>query len=111
MTWDVLRGRVVIREDLNADHRHVQHIIVPSASTRDNPNAVAEARTWHRGRVLALGPPMLTKRGAEVAYGFSVGDEVFFHFEHYERNATQRWEDGEMAVWVPQSCVDGVVES
>lgn len=106
----VLRGRVIIREDLKADTRQYTHIIAPDVSTKDDADAVAVARTWHVGTVLAKGPPALTRKGVEVPHGFEVGDTVYFHWAHYEKGFTRVWEDGELACWVPQECVDAVVE-
>lgn len=106
----VLRGRVIIREDYGADYEQYSHIIVPTPSTKDDKDAVARARTWHRGKVLALGAPALTKKGVEVPHGFEVGDTVLFHWEHYEKGFTRPWTDGELACWVSQQCVDAVVE-
>lgn len=105
----LLRGRVVIREDMKADVDQYTHIVVPDVWTCDDKDAIARARSWHRGTVLAMGPPALTKRGVEVPFGFGVGDTVLFHFEHHERAATRPWVDGQDAVWCPQQCVDAVV--
>jgi co-chaperonin GroES (HSP10) len=106
----LLRGQVVIRENLRGAADHLKHIIVPDVFTTHNPDAVQEARTWHRGRVLAMGAPMLTPTGAEVPHGFEVGDEVIFHWAHHEKSWTREWVDGEPAAWVPQWAVDAVVE-
>src|SRR5258706_5210064 len=104
MTREVrlMRGQVVIREDKNTLQREYQNIIVPEAQDRE--------RTSHRGVVLAMGPPMQTKRGVDVPHGFMVGDVVQFHWEHLEKAWTNRWTDGLMAAWVPQKFVDAVVE-
>ena len=99
MSVRLLRGQVVIREE-----RHVSaHVWAP---TPENPRDVKT----HRGRVLAMGPPAVTRKGHEVPHGFKVGDIVQFHFNHRERDFTRPWTDGEDAVWVPQECVDGVWE-
>lgn len=107
----LLRGQVVIREDLDAATRHFRHIVVPNVSNESahNPDAIAERRTFHRGKVLAMGAPMLTSKGVEVPHGFAVGDDVVFHWIHGERLWTRPWLDGEPASWVPQAAVDGVV--
>ncbi len=102
---------VVVREHLKADTEKYTHIIIPEASTQNDRHAVAKARKWHRGEVLAMGPPALTKKGAEVPHGFAVGDVVFFHFVHHEEGFTRPWEDGELATWCPQACIDAVVET
>lgn len=63
----------------------------------------------HTGRVLGLGPPPLTKRGAEVDIGVRVGDLVQFHYVHHRDAHTRAWpEDGKPAVWVPQAALDAV---
>jgi len=109
----LLRGQVVIREDLQASTRHYRNIVVPGVldAEKYNPDARQESRTWHRGIVLAMGAPMLTPTGAEVEPGFAVGDDVVFHWEHLERGWTRPWTDGELAAWVPQYCVDAVITS
>lgn len=110
MTIRLLRGQVVVREDLKADTDRYTHIVVPDVSTRDDKHAIARARGWHRGKVLAVGPLAQTKKGIEVDRGFGVGDTVLFHWEHHEAGFTRMWEDGELAAWVPQFCVDAVIE-
>lgn len=107
----LLRGQVVIREDLRADTRHFRHIIVPGVSNaeRHDPDARQRARTWHRGNVLAMGAPMLTSKGVEVPHGFAVGDDVIFHWQHREKSWTRPWVDGELACWIPQAFVDAVI--
>lgn len=107
----LLRGQCVIREDLRADYRKYSSIFVPDVWTTDDKDAVARARTWHQGVVLALGAPVLTAGGAEVPPGYAVGDTVVFHWEHHEKAYTRPWVDGENACWIPQGCVDGVVET
>ena len=110
MNIRLLRGQVVIREDRKADTRHYTQLIVPDVSTAHDKDAIARARKWHRGKVLAVGSPVLTRKGHEVPHGFGVGDDVLFHWEHYEAGFTRPWVDGELACWVPQMCVDAVVE-
>lgn len=105
----LLRGRVVIREDLKADQKRFPSLIVPDVTSYDR-DSVAASRTYHRGRVLGMGPPALTKQGHEVPHGFTVGDEVLFHWVHNERGFTRPWEDGEPAAWIPQEAVDAVIE-
>jgi diadenosine tetraphosphatase ApaH/serine/threonine PP2A family protein phosphatase len=64
----------------------------------------------HRGVVLGIGAPAQVN-GHDVPHGFTVGDEVQFHFEHHEGAMTRLWpDDGEMAIWLPQSSVDAVWE-
>ncbi len=104
----LLRGMVVIREHTKADTEQFRNIIIPAVSTQHDRHAVARARKWHRGTVLAMGPPALTKKGAEVPHDFKVGDVVYFHFVHHEEGFTRPWSDGELATWVPQSAIDAV---
>lgn len=106
----LLRGRVVVREDLKADTAQYKHIVVPDVSTQHDKDAIARARTWHRGKVLQVGPPALTVDGVEVPQEFKEGDDVIFHFEHHEKSWTRPWSDGEPAIWVPQQAVDAVIE-
>lgn len=107
----LLRGQVVIRENLTADTSHYTHIVIPNVSNaeRHDADAIQRARTWHRGIVLAMGAPMLTPRGVEVPHGFAVGDDVLFHWAHHEKAWTREWVDGLPACWVPQAFVDAVV--
>lgn len=105
----LLRGQVVIREDLRADTGEYTHLIIPDRFSPHNPDHAQESRTWHRGTVLAMGAPMLTKRGVEVPHGFAVGDEVIFHWAHHEKSWTREWVDGLPACWIPQAYVDAVV--
>ncbi len=93
-----MRGQVVIRE------------IPPQPSAQlwtpdPNPRQV----TTHTGRVLALGPPARTAGGAEVPYGFGVGDLVLYRFTFLEKLSTNTWED-QPAHWVPQVDVTAVWE-
>jgi co-chaperonin GroES (HSP10) len=110
MTIKVLRGRVVIREELLAAYAAFPHLVIPEY-TVDNEQAVERARKSHVGTVLAVGDPPLLPSGAEMPLGFKVGDRVVFHWEHYEKNHTREWSDGKPAAWIPTYCVDGVVES
>lgn len=110
MSIRLLRGIVVVREDYKSDTAHYTHIIVPDVSTEHDRKAVARARKWHRGKVLAMGAPAMTSKGAEVPHGFAVGDEVLFHWVNYEEGFTRPWEDGELACWIPQNAVDAVLE-
>ncbi len=111
MNIRLLRGQVVVRENLTADTDHYRHIIVPNVSDaeRHDPDARQRARKWHRGTVLAMGSPMLSKGGVEVQPEFKVGDEVIFHWAHREKSWTREWVDGELACWVPQALVDAVL--
>lgn len=94
----LLRGRVVVRE------LHEKHgpLWTPRPGGRDIKT--------HRGVVLGLGPPALTKRGHEVPHGFVVGDVVGFHFLHNESMATNLWTDGKEALWMAQNEIDWVLE-
>jgi co-chaperonin GroES (HSP10) len=101
----LMRGQCVIREDMGAYHGQ-DKIIVPELG---DYRAAQDRRTFHRGRVLALGAPPVTKRGAEVVPEFKVGDEVIFHWEALEKAWTREWIDNEPAAWLPQQCVDAVL--
>jgi len=101
----VMRGQIVIREDRGAYHGQTT-ILIPELGTYREQQ---ERRTVHRGRVLAMGPPARTRKEAEVPPGFSIGDEVIFHWTHLEKAWTREWIDGEEAVWIPQQNVDAVI--
>lgn len=91
----LLRGQVVVRE---------RYDVASKVLWTPDPND-RHTKT-HTGEVLAMGPPI---RGIDP--GFVVGDVVQFHFEHNREAWTRPWPlDGEMAIWVPQSCVDAVWE-
>jgi co-chaperonin GroES (HSP10) len=113
MNIRLLRGQVVIRENLTADTNHYRHIVIPDVSDAEKYDADARqrARKWHRGTVLAMGAPMLSKTGAEIVPEFKVGDEVLFHWQHREKSWTREWIDGLLACWVPQAFVDAVLEA
>jgi co-chaperonin GroES (HSP10) len=70
-----LRGRVFVEV---LDQVQPGLIIRPAMHSFATHND--HARTWHRGRVLALGlPAYVTTPGTpEVPWGVGVGDEVFF---------------------------------
>lgn len=107
----LLRGQVVVREDLKAGTEQYKHIVVPDVSSKHDRDAVARGRSWHKGVVLAMGAAAMTKKGVEVPPDFKIGDTVLFHWDHHERSWTRPWADGEPAAWMPQHCVDAVVES
>jgi co-chaperonin GroES (HSP10) len=96
----------LIREDRKADVGHYKHIVVPDVWTTDNPNAVRDARTWHRGEIISCGAPALTRKGVEVPHGFKPGDVVLFHWGHLEKMWTL---DDDGLVAVPQDCVSAVL--
>jgi co-chaperonin GroES (HSP10) len=107
-----LQGRVVIRPIVPTRHGM---IVFPDMQRdwdrKDVESKGTLARSSHRGRVLAMGEPARTKKGgAQVPYGFDVGAEVVYTFAHNEKNATQAWDDGEECVWIPQECVQAVIE-
>jgi co-chaperonin GroES (HSP10) len=107
MNIRLLRGQVVVREDHHAATREFTHIVVPELGTAEER---ARKRTSHVARVLAMGPPALTRKGVEVPHGFAVGDTVVFSWATHEKSWTRPWVDGELAAWIPQECVHGVVE-
>jgi hypothetical protein len=94
----LMRGQCVVREiDRGSDT-----IWTPEEKNQRS------VRT-HSGRVLGLGAPALTKRGAEVPWGFDVGALVQFHYVHHREAHTRDWpEDGKLAVWIPQVALDAV---
>lgn len=83
----LLRGRVLV-EPLEAAE---SSLIVVVKLGRDQDKTLA------RGRVVAMGPPMLTKRGHEVPHGFEVGDVVLHVGQHRSR-------DVELTQWVCEYC-------
>ena len=93
----LLRGQVVVREELEAS----AFLWTPSGDPRET--------VTHRGRVLAKGPPALLM-GHEVPHGFEVGDLVIFSWSHHEKSFSREWVDGEKAAWIKQSDVHAVVE-
>jgi hypothetical protein len=101
MSIRLMRGQAVIREDT-------------STGVLWMPDAKPRQVQTHRGLVLGLGPPALARRGKRyvpVPWDCKVGDVVQFHFEHHRDAHTRPWpEDGKAATWVPQWCVDGVIE-
>jgi hypothetical protein len=95
----LMRGQCVVRE---LEER-------PSSSLW-TPQPDQEVVQTHRGRVLGLGPPA-EDGGVPQPWGFEVGDVVQYHYIHNRAAFTRRWPlDGEPATWIPQSCVDAVVE-
>lgn len=95
----LLRGRVVVRE-VHEDSRGA--LWVPRPGPR-------QVRT-HTGRVLSTGAPARAPGGTEVPHGFGVGDLVQYHFTTLEEAASNVWEDGKVAHWIPQENVDAVWE-
>lgn len=66
------------------------------------------AKSSHRGTVLAMGAPALSKKGIEIPPGFEVGDEVQYVYVHNQQEFTKEWIDGGVCTWVPQECVIAV---
>lgn len=96
-----MRGQVIVRE-IKDEYATIRGVWRPPSNPRDIK--------IHRGRVLAMGAPMRTTSGAEVPYEFAVGDVVLFSFVSNEAKvATNVWEDGEKAVWLPQWVISAVV--
>jgi hypothetical protein len=101
-----MRGQVVVRETGKASS---SIIWTPDGRQRD-------VKT-HRGVVLAVGPAPVENRrgvpgyGVEQPTGLRPGDVVQYHWEHNEDAFTMPWPlDGLPASWLPQRCVDMVVE-
>ena len=110
----LMRGQVVIREERAA--ARLDGLWVPDA----NPDHTHT----HVGTVLSLGPPALcctvdkmgrcvsrTCKHVEVPHHFDVGDRVIYHFIHHQSAWTMPWTDGRPATYVPQTCVDAVIEA
>jgi co-chaperonin GroES (HSP10) len=103
----LLRGQVVVREDMSARFSRYTDLglIVP-----DTVIAEERKRRWHRGRVLQMGAPALDEFGHEVPFGFDVGDQVIWHWITHEPSWTRPYVDGELACWLPQECIDAVID-
>lgn len=108
MRLRLLPGRVAVRELLPLK---VGRIYLPDNFHETKENE--EARTSHRARVLAVGPPARTAKGVELAPEFSIGDVVIFVFglqgcEKYRRGV---WlGDGEPCTWIAQEEVIAIVD-
>ena len=74
MKLRLLRGRVAIREDLPTS---IGAIVLPGGYHQ----AHERDRRSHRGIVLAVGDPAVTRKGVEVPLGFGPGDVVHFVFD------------------------------
>ena len=94
-----LRGRVVIRE-----------IKARSSIILDPGVFDPRAQTTHRGQVIAVGPPVLTLKGAEIPLDFKAGDVVQFHFEGTEKGRTVTWDGHEGVLVMAQREIDAVIE-
>jgi hypothetical protein len=101
----LFRGQCVVREIVDGQS---STLWTPDVRTKDR-----DVKT-HRGVVLGLGPPAFLDAGAAsspvVPWDCSVGDVVQYHYVHNHEAHTRPWTDGELATWVPQMCVDGVIE-
>jgi len=99
MNVRLMRGQCVVRE---AGEARSSVLWTPDESQR-------EVQT-HRGVVLGLGPPA-EMDGVPQPWGVEVGDVVQYHYIHNRAAHTRPWPpDGLRATWVPQSCVDAVIE-
>lgn len=104
-----LRGRVVLREEQRAESGVIW-----------TPEREAREVTQHYGRVVALGPPALTRRryvdgrwigGVEIPHECKVGDLVLFVFEAaLERLRTIDLGEGPLVV-VHQEELVGVIDA
>lgn len=72
-----LRGRVLIERDTRDVREHMVNGIIRPDRTGLDEHAERKVRS-HRGRVMAYGPPALTKSGAEVPRGFELFDDVSY---------------------------------
>jgi co-chaperonin GroES (HSP10) len=88
----VLRGRAIIRE---AEPLQLGRIIIP----QDYYDKHRRDTKSHRGVVLDMGAPQLTRKGVEVPPGFRVGDVVHYIFslQGSEQLRTVAWTDGKTA--------------
>ena len=96
MRWGMrlLPGRCAVRETLNTS----SWLYMPDGKPR-------EVKT-HRGIVLGLGPST-----SDAGWGCEVGDVVQYHFEHHQEASTLVWpDDGKPCTYLPQRCVDAVIE-
>lgn len=99
MTWDLLRGRVAIRQD-----DRVSSIIHDPWADRESR---LRQQKSHRGVVVAMGAPAQTPIGAEGPTDFKVGDKVEFVFGAPNsggwgglvESARQGWWGEERVVW------------
>lgn len=80
-----LRGRVRIRCD--EQPRKIGSIIVPDQAL-DNGLDRKKPRT---GVVMAIGAPILSKKGIELPYDFKVGDRVIYQFGQLTTDGTDAW--------------------
>jgi co-chaperonin GroES (HSP10) len=88
--WLPLRGRVVLRE-IKSLSSIILHVV------ESDPYK----ETTHRGVVLALGSPPWSNDGTrEIPWQFEVGDTVGFHFVGTEKGRTNKWIDGEDALFL-----------
>ena len=108
-----LRGRIAIRPLVPMRTGLIWHPDQrPDTERGEDKSRGIRARSSHRGRVLAVGPPALRYGKVEVARGFEVGDEVVYVFASggIEKTRTLEWEDGQPCVWVTQEEVIAVAE-
>lgn len=87
----LLRGRVLVRvtgDSAGYAHEFARAGLVMPDSAKFDPRKERNQNSLGRGVVMSYGPPMVTKRGAEVERGFDVGDEVLFIGQHHSRSLT-----------------------
>jgi co-chaperonin GroES (HSP10) len=105
-----LRGRIVIKPDRPT---HVGSIILPDMVgdwiKQEQKSLGIKAQSSHTGTVLLVGPPALTRKGAEIKPDFRPGDRVQFVWTHNEGAWTFDVEGVEVC-WVPQANVIAVHE-
>lgn len=102
MSLRLLRGRVAVREI----HELPSRIVLPGYHEKH-----ARERKSHRGLVLGMGGPQLTKAGAEVEPGFVAGDVVHYVFALVgsEKSRTGAWPlDGEPCHYIAAEEVTAV---
>lgn len=96
MTWTLLQGRVAVVE------LHERSTLIHRVDGYDKTHE--RDRTSHRGRIVAMGPPAETRKGAVIVPDFAVGDEVQFVFDqlsdHYGGHGSWK-EEAREGVWPP----------
>jgi co-chaperonin GroES (HSP10) len=80
-----LRGRVRIMPD--EAPRRIGSIIIPDQA-KDDGRDRTKPRT---GIVLAIGAPVVSKKGVELPYDFCVGDRVLYQFGQLSSDGVDAW--------------------
>jgi co-chaperonin GroES (HSP10) len=106
-----LRGRIVVRPIVESRTGSIWH---PDHAPDNERNAQRSrglnARSSHRGVVLAAGPPA-QRHGHDVEHGLKPGDTIVFVYAHNERFSGGCEWDGEPCIYVAQEEVLAVLEA